>query len=560
MQQTQMLYAALGNGLMTTILNGTIIAIAFWSFIDHLTIVLWYSSLLIVNLARTALLFKFKAATLTKQNAQSWLDKFAIGCILSGLVWGMCTVFLFPSNNLPLQMLMALLIAGMASGAITSLSYVLFVFQSHLALSVLPLSARFLYSDGKLSMLIGGLLMFYVVMLMISSKRSYFYTLQNIRLRRDYIKQKEVLTQSEKTYQSLFELSDDANLIVDNGKLISCNQSALTMFGYTDKASFLGEQACTLSPLLQFGGSGSQQTIESKIAAAESNQKQLFEWQYMRQNGQCFPVEVLLSPIKFNGKQMLQMILRDITYRKTTEQHLVEAKKEAEQAYKVKSEFLSQMSHELRTPLNAVLGFGQLLQLNASNLTPIQQTNVREILSAGNHLLLLVNDVLDLTQIENGKMIVSSQTVSLDKLLKECIPLIKNQCGKRHIQLVDNISNNRVSVQADFIRLKQVMLNLLSNAVKYNCENGSIIVDAQTSNNKMVKISVVDTGKGLTDEEMTKLFVPFERLGVSNNIEGNGIGLSICKQLVELMGGRIEVASHQSGGCVFTVELKQAGI
>jgi signal transduction histidine kinase len=313
-----------------------------------------------------------------------------------------------------------------------------------------------------------------------------------------------------------------------------------------------------LSPLFQLDGSHSEEVFDHKINAANHHHKQLFEWQYIRLNGECFPAEVLLSPITFNGKSVLLMILRDITSRKTAEQHLLAAKQDAEQAYQVKSQFLSQMSHELRTPLNAVLGFGQLLQLKGSNLTPIQQINVEEILSAGNHLLTLVNDVLDLTQIESGKMTVCTETVPLDKVVHECVLLIKHQCGQRQIQLIDNISGNGIAVEADFTRLKQVMLNLLSNAVKYNCANGEIVLDAQIINNKKVRVSVSDTGNGLSAEQMAKLFVPFERLNASSNIEGNGIGLSICKRLIELMGGSIDVSSHDNCGCVFTIELNLA--
>lgn len=233
----------------------------------------------------------------------------------------------------------------------------------------------------------------------------------------------------------------------------------------------------------------------------------------------------------------------------------LQLRKEAEHANTAKSEFLSRMSHELRTPLNAVLGFGQLLDLDAEGLNATQRGNVKEILVAGRHLLNLINEVLDLAKIESGKMEITMEDVPVDDPLQQCITLIQSQAEARQVELIDHISGKGYTVQADFTRLKQALLNLLSNAVKYNHDHGRITLDCETIGKQVLRIRVTDTGRGLTKEDRNKLFTPFERIDAANNVEGTGIGLVITKHLLELMGGTIGVESTPGEGSTFWIEL-----
>jgi PAS domain S-box-containing protein len=253
---------------------------------------------------------------------------------------------------------------------------------------------------------------------------------------------------------------------------------------------------------------------------------------------------------------------RDVTERKHFEHALQEsnlelkaAREAAEKANRAKSEFLSSMSHELRTPLNAVLGFAQLMASDVPGPSLNQQRSIDQILKGGWYLLRLINEILDLSMIEAGKVTMSQESMAISDVLQDCKAMIEPQATKRGITLDFPQLHDVFYVHADRTRIKQVMINLLSNAIKYNGAGGKITVQCIDAGVQRVRISVTDTGAGLSAEQLAQLFQPFNRLGQHDGFEeGTGIGLVVTKQLVELMGGHIEVDSKVGVGTVFSVE------
>ena len=228
----------------------------------------------------------------------------------------------------------------------------------------------------------------------------------------------------------------------------------------------------------------------------------------------------------------------------------------AEAANRAKSDFLSSMSHELRTPLNAILGFAQLMDAGTPEPTPAQKKNLGQILKAGWYLLELINEILDLAQIESQKLPISLEPMSLTDVVRECQAMIDPLAQARNIRV--NFPNSEVAcfVMADRTRVRQVLVNLLSNAIKYNKVGGTVELDFTASHAQRVRISIRDTGEGLTPDKLSQLFQPFNRLGNEAGIEeGTGIGLVVSKRLVELMGGKIGVESSFGTGSIFWIEL-----
>jgi signal transduction histidine kinase/response regulator RpfG family c-di-GMP phosphodiesterase len=248
-------------------------------------------------------------------------------------------------------------------------------------------------------------------------------------------------------------------------------------------------------------------------------------------------------------------VVHDITLARYSENILRQAKEEAERANRAKSEFLSRMSHELRTPLNSILGFAQLLAL--ADLAVQHQGNVQQILKGGYHLLQLINEVLDLARVEAGRLSLSPEPVQIKDAVKEALDLVRPIASSQNITLSAEFSaQGDRCVQADRQRLKQVLLNLLSNAIKFNRSNGTVVLRCEEIQDGRLRIEVEDTGSGIDEDGLKKIFTPFERLSADRNaIGGTGLGLALSKRMIEAMGGAIGVESTVGTGSRFHFEL-----
>lgn len=254
-------------------------------------------------------------------------------------------------------------------------------------------------------------------------------------------------------------------------------------------------------------------------------------------------------------------VIQDVSEAKRREEELDHARKQADEANKAKSEFLSRMSHELRTPLNAILGFAQLLGFSRKHpLSDRQAQQVTQIVAAGQHLLELINEILDLAKIEAGRLSLSMEAVPIKSVVDECLDFCQSMLLEKNITIDVTIPIDH-RVYADRTRLKQVVLNLLTNAIKYNNEDGHVWLKVKSVDPDRLRISVKDDGMGIDREHEDQVFKPFSRLGAeTSQIEGTGIGLTLTKQLVELMNGTINFESELGEGTHFWVDFESSDI
>lgn len=307
-----------------------------------------------------------------------------------------------------------------------------------------------------------------------------------------------------------------------------------------------------------------------------NNKSFVFETRHQHKSGKVIPVEIFLQHIKSEqDDERFVAIVKDISEAKAIEnerknQHellehqvelrtaeLINARDEAERANASKSEFLSRMSHELRTPLNAILGFSQILELNHNgSFTQDDLDSINEISIAGNHLLELINEVLDLAQIETGHLKLKVENIDIKKVIAESISLVKPLAAKSNIEIKYATEKDSVYVFADRVRIKQIIINLLSNAIKYNIENGIIEISCKMINNNL-QVSIKDTGIGIPENQQPHVFEPFERLHAhTTGIEGTGIGLALSRKLINLMDGDISFTSTEKKGSTFKIIMK----
>lgn len=267
--------------------------------------------------------------------------------------------------------------------------------------------------------------------------------------------------------------------------------------------------------------------------------------------------EEAVAHLGADGKPLsLAGTVQDITERKRTEEDLIQSRNEAERASQAKTEFLGRMSHELRTPMNAILGFAQLLEV--ADLSQEQLEYTREIHRAGDHLLELINELLDLSRIESGRLAVALGTVDSDAIVEQAVQWAKPLLGQKQVRLEWSRGAN-IPVCADPTRLKQILTNLLSNAIKYNHEHGTVSIETTATEAGRVRISVADTGPGIAPKDLHRLFTAFDRLGAeSAEVEGAGIGLALSKNLASLMDGELGVESELGVGSRFWIELPAA--
>lgn len=380
----------------------------------------------------------------------------------------------------------------------------------------------------------------------------------------------------ESRFRKLLESAPDAILEVDvDGRIILLNQTAEKMFGYS-RQELLGLKIEALVPASMRSrhvGHRASYTSHPQVRPMGSG----LELKGQRKDGSLFPVEISLSPNRTGEQLRVIALIRDISERKEAEDRLrqireqftaeLEAKNqllearnlEVEKANRLKSEFLASMSHELRTPLHTILGFSELLLEGSDGpLTPKQQRFVGHILQDSRHLLELINEVLDLSKIESGRLELHLAAFDFAGVVEEVMAPIRSQSDSRQIE-VENKSSSHSMVYADRLRVKEILYNLLSNAVKFTKDGGRVWIQSKADDG-FLEVAVCDTGIGIPAEEHKAIFDKFYQVGETTRgiREGTGLGLSITKHMVELHGGSIWVESEPGKGSHFGFTLPLA--
>ncbi len=392
-------------------------------------------------------------------------------------------------------------------------------------------------------------------------------------------KAEEDIRLSEAKFRTLYDSTDDAVMLFDEHGFIDCNYAALRVFECKGKTTFCSNGRGDLSPANQPCGNDSTTLINQRMADAIEMGSTLFEWEHKRlDSDENFPAEVMLSAVELDGRPVFQAVVRDITKRKQAEQELLEYasvmesnnavleefSESAEAASRSKSEFLANMSHEIRTPMTAILGFSDVLLGNLNKEENISATNT--IKRNGEYLLELINDILDLSKIEAGKLEVERIACSPDKVVGDVASLMRVRADAKGLPLeIEYVGGIPETIQCDPTRLRQILINLAGNAIKFT-ERGRVRLVSRlvqsTSRPTCMQFDVVDTGIGMTQEQSSKLFQPFMQADASTTRKfgGTGLGLSISKRLAEALGGDITISSSPGEGSTFSVTVETGSL
>ncbi len=369
----------------------------------------------------------------------------------------------------------------------------------------------------------------------------------------ELLEAKRKTERSERKFHELFEKSGDPILILENRRFVDCNSATIKLLGYHSKEEFLNTHPSKISPLYQPDGRLSYEKAEEMMDVAIEKRTHRFEWEHLKSNGEIIPVEVLLTSISSEkGKEIIHTVWRDITEQKIAKKKIVDALEKATESDRLKSAFLANMSHEIRTPMNGIIGFTTLLNdpdLNSSD----RQKYTAIINRSSERLLNTINDLIDISKIESGQMKVTFTQPSINKLFDELYGFFKPEVTLKGLSLISlpTLDNMEDVVLTDDAKLHGILTNLIKNAIKFT-EKGSITFGYYLKDD-FIEFFVKDTGIGIPRNRQQAIFNRFEQADIEDTraFEGSGLGLTISKAYVEMLGGKIWLVSEEGNGSSF---------
>ena len=578
LERIKLIYANVPATILAILLVSPCLIYVNWQLVDHAIIITWFIFMSLTIFYRYIIYLLFNKKTDEEIDTRLWYRLFLTGTVLTAVCWGVTGSVLFLSDSIQQQLFTATMLAGISAGALATQAPFFSIFAAYTLINLTPLMLTLSSFGTGIHYATAVLILLFIIFIIFASARMSKIIKNSISLQfkhddvlkdiaeqkqqtdnlninlRQQINEREVIEQhlenSMSQLKATLESAADGILVIDNDeKITNFNQNFIDIFSISDSLiqsrDFSSIQNCINSQLKDQSRQLPSYPIDD-VVLLELNDARL--------------IEVFSRPQKIADQTIGRVFsYRDATMRINSESSLQEAKTKAEIANKEKSDFLSRISHELRTPLNAILGFGHLLkEKNQEHLHTDEKSYISHICLAGEHLLSLIDDLLDISRIESGKLNVNLSSIACETIINESISLVKPIADVSNISIKINSKFSRFPyVYADHTRCKQALVNLLTNAIKYNHKNGSVTLSLSL-NESQIRFEIKDTGIGIDKESFNAIFQPFTRLKQVESTKGTGIGLTITKRLITVMNGTIGVESVPGKGSTFWFQLPRA--